>query len=758
MRLLAVFLLLKLSAAADGFSLPSVFKQPEPPCSLRRCIQSAAFILQSMNQSVNPCEDFFSYTCGNYNKENPIPDSQIMNDLNRRKEREYELKAKAMLQEGELDEDPESVKKAKMLFHACTNTAAIEEEGLDPIANALEVAGLDLIPYTPQDFFDWLGANVNVQKRLGKEILLQFTLVADPQNKTLKHLGLGIPGDWTFVTQPHHRHERTSNLGRRSRSVARESRTDAPDVDVKEFLEQETYHDEIDFAKNVLAHFIRSASEKEISKSQMKKMKKAVADAVVVDHAVSRLQTKYDLPDDEPTKHTLKELQTILDTADRTRSKSPINLTRYFTEMFKDVENLTLHLTDDTPIMVTSLDYLLQVSNLTKTVSPRRLAMMFWWRIVKSLAPLSTRAMRDMAHDFQDALYGFEYDVKSRALLCTQTVLAAFSFPVAHKIMDRSYLERIKPGVTEMFENLRRAFKQNIASYKWLHDADKQAMTEKLDAVKFNVGLPDLTFDREVLDEYYSDIYVCEEHYAQVLVNYSSYIVMTTLASFNQTFDSEEEADTEWGSLNLFTSNAFYFPEKNSMVILMPQLEHPFYDLGLEALNYGALGSLIGHELSHAFDNSGRTYDKIGNKVVKWMNSSVVNYVNKTECFVDQYSAVYIPEVDRHVDGRKTLNENIADNSGLRLALTAYRMWVQDHGKEKLLPGLEGLSHEQLFYLSFAGADCHSISDQGLLNLLQDEHSPTKVRVNITLTNIPDFFTAWKCEGPNTNHRKCRLL
>lgn len=176
-------------------------------------------------------------------------------------------------------------------------------------------------------------------------------------------------------------------------------------------------------------------------------------------------------------------------------------------------------------------------------------------------------------------------------------------------------------------------------------------------------------------------------------------------------------------------------------------------------MNYGAIGTVLGHELTHGFDNSGRHFDSNGNVRQWWTNETISEYTEKTDCFVKHYNSYYEVEVDDYIDGERTLGENIADNGGLREAVVAYDKWKARHGKEPLLPGFTDLTHEQLVFLSFAHLWCESYTPVSLKWIMQDSHCPGHVRLHGVLKNSNEFSKAWKCPvGSNMNPaKKCRL-
>ncbi|XP_050344222.1 phosphate-regulating neutral endopeptidase PHEX [Nymphalis io] len=178
------------------------------------------------------------------------------------------------------------------------------------------------------------------------------------------------------------------------------------------------------------------------------------------------------------------------------------------------------------------------------------------------------------------------------------------------------------------------------------------------------------------------------------------------------------------------------------------------------SLNYGSLGTVLGHEITHGFDNFGRLFDKNGNLLPWWSNDTINSFVNKTQCFIDQYSSYYVPEIDRHVDGKKTLGENIADNGGVREALAALREHLRKNGPEPKLPGFEHLTSEQLFFLSFGNLWCGVSTKDTLKADLADEHSPQQFRARGALQNNADFARIWNCPpgSPMNPSKKCIIF
>ncbi|XP_025093748.1 endothelin-converting enzyme 1-like [Pomacea canaliculata] len=192
------------------------------------------------------------------------------------------------------------------------------------------------------------------------------------------------------------------------------------------------------------------------------------------------------------------------------------------------------------------------------------------------------------------------------------------------------------------------------------------------------------------------------------------------------------------------TVNAFYSPVRNDVIFPIAMFHLPYYiPDGPSAVNFGAMGSVIGHEITHALDFQGRQYDQEG-KLEDWWDPQTAYYFNiTTQCMIRQYSDISVD--GQQVDGDLTLDENIADNGGLRAARYAYMRWVEDHGEEPLLPSVN-LTQYQAFFISYAQMYCSKWSPIGLsLHLLTDPHSPGKARVNGVLANSKTFSWAFQC-------------
>ena len=188
------------------------------------------------------------------------------------------------------------------------------------------------------------------------------------------------------------------------------------------------------------------------------------------------------------------------------------------------------------------------------------------------------------------------------------------------------------------------------------------------------------------------------------------------------------------------TVNAYYNPELNEIVFPAVMLQPPFFDAQADdAVNYGAIGAVIGHEISHGFDDEGSQYDGLGNLRDWWTKADHANFAKRTQALVQQFNG-YSPLPGYTINGELTLGENIADTSGLAIALKAYHLSLG----EKAAPVIDGLTGEQRFFIGWAQAWRSKMRDaQTLVQIKSDPHSPDAFRIKGALANQPDFYKAF---------------
>ncbi len=266
----------------------------------------------------------------------------------------------------------------------------------------------------------------------------------------------------------------------------------------------------------------------------------------------------------------------------------------------------------------------------------------------------------------------------------------------------------------------------NLKKLSWMDDASQKAAADKLHAIANKIGFPDnwRNYDKlTVGDSYVGNVAAAREFEER-----------RQLAKIGKPVDR-----SEWG-MSPPTVNAYYNPNLNEMVFPAGILQSPFFGKdALPAVNYGAVGMVMGHELTHGFDDEGRQFDGQGN-LREWCSPDVVKAFDKrAQCVVDQFSNFTVAG-GTHLNGKLTLGENIADLGGLKLAYTAYKA---THQPMKAA----GFTDDQLFFLGTAQVWCGNIRPENAVLLAQtDPHSPGHYRVDGPMSNMPEFAAAFQCK------------
>ncbi|KAK7590990.1 hypothetical protein V9T40_002603 [Parthenolecanium corni] len=365
-----------------------------------------------------------------------------------------------------------------------------------------------------------------------------------------------------------------------------------------------------------------------------------------------------------------------------------------------------------------------------------------WWLVVNSVSPYATSRFQDLHYEYKTKVDENEFGPGNWQ--CRELVKDQYPYLFAYMfIKDNSpdvFKQREK--VDEMMTNIRAAYWDTILHSKWLDGKTKMAALAKLRNITQNVSFKDWMTDPKEIEEGYKEIVVSPKmFYNNVRSNN-----LTKRKQQLRILGQDNLLSPYQNMMYPLTVNACYTPLINAIDIPIGILGRPRYNLGLEALNYGAIGSVLAHEVGHAFDNMGKRYDSWGKKQRWWKKKTAEKYGEKSKCFVDFYDGIYIRQVDQKVDGHLTVDENIADFLGVQNALKAYRKYVEKYGKEKPLVDFENVSHEKLLTMAFATQYCTNYSPSFLRFLMEkDEHSPNMARVLGTLKNTPDFADIWSC-------------
>lgn len=470
---------------------------------------------------------------------------------------------------------------------------------------------------------------------------------------------------------------------------------------------------------------VREAYKKLIVK-QMRNAGYGKKDATRIMNNVMKIETA--LADSAWTKEQSRNIPAMYNprTFEQLKALYPhVNWDRFFIE--------TMGIESPETVIVTELSSVAQADNLLATLTDREIKDYYLWKYVAQAAGKLSDDFSDAAFEFNKVVSGVEQQRPrwKRALGATE---GAMGEAVGQLYVEKYFPESSKQYMIGLVENLRTALGKHIINLPWMTDETKLKAIKKLSAFTVKIGYPDQWKDYSMM------IIDPEKSYYENMHNVSMWHQADTYSKWGKPVDR-----TEWG-MTPQTVNAYYNPLANEIVFPAAILQAPFFDpAASDAENYGGIGVVIGHEMTHGFDDQGRNFDAEGNMVNWWTPEDAEAFEKLTVGLIKQFDEVEVlPGL--HANGQYTLGENIADQGGLRISRTAFldsqrKKGVDINSEEARI---DGFTPMQAFYLNYANLWANNIRDEEMRSLTTgDVHSLGKNRVNVTLRNIEPFFEAF---------------
>jgi putative endopeptidase len=385
-----------------------------------------------------------------------------------------------------------------------------------------------------------------------------------------------------------------------------------------------------------------------------------------------------------------------------------------------------------TDINVTSVKFFEGLNQLLGTLKPAEWQNYLVSQILHAAAPALTKAFVDESFRMEQALTG-QKEQRARWKRCVESTDHALGELVAQPFVKERFSGESKPAAESMVKAISDAFSRELERVTWMDPATRELSRKKLSAMAYLIGYPQnwRTYD----------FTVTRERYADNLLAASAFELQYKLNKIGKPVNRDE-----W-EMTPPTVNAYYHPLKNQMVFPAGILQPPFYSVNASIpVNLGGMGMVVGHELTHGFDDEGSQFDKDGN-LSDWWDAKVRDrFKNQTSC-VDQQYAGYEALPGVKINGKLTLGENIADMGGVKLAFYAYRALRAGAAQEQVA---EGFSEDQQFFLATGQVWCSKYRDEYARMAAQvDPHSPPRFRVNGSVANLPEFAAAFAC-APGT--------
>src|SRR5437016_722549 len=412
-------------------------------------------------------------------------------------------------------------------------------------------------------------------------------------------------------------------------------------------------------------------------------------------------------------------------------------LARYFT----DVDSPSF-----SEMNVSNPDFFKQVNNVIESEPLDALRVYVQWHVLNSAAPWLSKPYVDSNFKFQQALTG-QAEIQARWKRCVDAADGALGEALGQKYVEETFGAEGKQRMLKMVDELEKALDEDIHKLPWMTEDTKKQAKLKLVAIRNKIGYPDVWRD-------YSKLSVQPGDLIGNFLRANEFESRRQIAKISKPVDRKE-----WG-MTPPTVNAYYSGSHNEIVFPAGILQPPFFDKKMDdAVNFGAIGLVIGHELTHGFDDQGRKFDPQGNLRDWWTDQDAKEFEKRASCIADEYSN-FIAVDDLKLNGKLTLGENTADNGGARIALMALLNTLAQDKSGKAAEKIDGYTPEQRYFLGFGRVWCEKRRPEYSRMLVNvDPHSPGRYRVNGVVQNMPEFQKAWGCktEQPMVRENACRV-
>jgi len=442
---------------------------------------------------------------------------------------------------------------------------------------------------------------------------------------------------------------------------------------------------------------------------------------------------------------TVLRIETSLAKAamDRTARRDPKNLDHKMTRDAADALAPNFHLERyfagmGTPafseLNVVNPDFFKQVNGLLESESLDALKTYVTWHLLDSAAPWLSQPFVDANFQMRKALTG-QKEIQARWKRCVDATDNALGEALGQRYVELTFGADGKQRMLKMVDALEKSLGEDIQTLPWMSAETKKQAELKLEAIRNKIGYPDVWRDYTTLTIVRGDL----------IGNYLRANEFESKRDINKIGKPLDRK--EWG-MTPPTVNAYYNDSFNDINFPAGILQPPFFDKKMDdAVNFGGIGVVIGHELTHGFDDQGSKYDAQGNLRNWWTDQDGEEFEKRTSCIADEYSN-FVAVDDLKLNGRLTLGENTADNGGARISLMALEHLIANDKTGKETQKIDGYTPEQRFFLGFARVWCEKRRPEfSRTRVTTDPHSPGKYRVNGVVQNMPEFQQAWGCKA-----------
>jgi putative endopeptidase len=387
-----------------------------------------------------------------------------------------------------------------------------------------------------------------------------------------------------------------------------------------------------------------------------------------------------------------------------------------------------------TQLNVPNPDFFKQVNGVLESESLDALKTYVSWHVLNAASPWLSQPFVEANFKFQQNLNG-QKEIQARWKRCVNLTDRELGEALGQRYVELTFGPEAKQRMLKMVDALEESLADDVHDLSWMSDETKKQAKVKLDAIRNKIGYPDVYRD-------YSSVVIKRDDLLGNVARANEFESKREIAKIDKPLDRKE-----WG-MTPPTVNAYYNPSFNEIVFPAGILQPPFFDNAMDdGVNFGGIGLVIGHELTHGFDDQGRKFDPQGNLHDWWTDQDGKEFEKRVSCVADEYSN-FVAVDDVKLNGRLTLGENTADNGGARIALSALEHMIADDKTGKEGQKIDGYTPEQRFFLGFGRVWCEKVRpEQARVWVVTDPHSPGKFRVDGVVQNMPEFQKAWGCKA-----------
>lgn len=392
-------------------------------------------------------------------------------------------------------------------------------------------------------------------------------------------------------------------------------------------------------------------------------------------------------------------------------------------------------------INVTSMPFFNGLGKVIEKTDVATLKDYLTWCVVNDAASLLSSNFVNTSFDFYGKVFSGKQKIDERWKRVLGVVSGSLDEPLGQLYVQKYFPPEAKERMLELVGNIRKALGNRIKNLDWMSQETKAKALEKLEAIRVKIGYPDKWED-------YSSIVISKNSYFQNCLNASKYAYKKMLSEIDKPYDNEK-----W-HMSPQTVNAYYSPNSNEIVFPAGILQPPFfYKDGDDAVNYGAIGVVIGHEITHGFDDQGCQFDKNGNLSNWWTKEDSEKFNAKAKKFGEEFARYTYPQLENAaINPELTMGENIADLGGVTISYEALQMALKAKPQNKLI---DGFTQAQRFFLAYSQVWRQNVRDEELSKRLKDDpHSPGDARVNVIVPNHPAFYEAFGVKEGNKMYLK----